>query len=162
MRATCSSKLGMSVSFRDAKKAAGDGMLIDLARDQKGLGHSKAATIVAYDARYCGRFGRARQNWGIQLSNECLLLICCRCSKGIAADHAKVAPARPVEGMAPRARAAMRARRAKAAIGPAGTRQTSARLGGIIESKNNTVSVTLSHPAIPAGPRTSQAAATAA
>jgi hypothetical protein len=26
------------VSFRDAKKAAGDGMLIDLARDQKGLG----------------------------------------------------------------------------------------------------------------------------
>jgi hypothetical protein len=30
------SKLGMAVSFRDAKKAVGDGMLIDLARDQKG------------------------------------------------------------------------------------------------------------------------------
>jgi hypothetical protein len=27
----------MSVSFRDAKKAAGDGMLIDLAQEQKAL-----------------------------------------------------------------------------------------------------------------------------
>src|SRR5437764_13806320 len=108
------SKLGISVSSRDAK-ASNDGMLMDLARDQKGLG-----------ARDAG--------------------------------HAKVAPARPVEHVPARARAAIRAKRPEATIGPAGTRQASARPGGVIESTNNAASATLSHPASPAGSRTSQAA----
>src|ERR1700719_4632772 len=115
MRAPCCSKLGMPVSFRDATKASGGGMLIDPARDQKGLGAHEG-------------------------------------------DHARVAPTRLVEGRAPRARAAIRARRAKVTIGPAGTRQASARLGGIIERTNSAVSATLSHRASPAGSRTSQAA----
>src|SRR3954451_5925864 len=119
MRAPWCSKLGMSVSFRDAENASGDGMLIDVARDQKGLG-----------ARDVG--------------------------------HAKVAPTRPVEERPPRARAAIRARRAKATIGPAGMCQAPARLGGNTEIMNSAVSATLSHPASPAGSRTSQAAATAA
>src|SRR6516162_8396962 len=74
------------------------------------------------------------------------------------ADHAKVAPTRwLVEGMLPRARAAMRTRRAKATIGPAGMCQASARPGGVMDKTNNPVSATLSHLASPAGSRTSHA-----
>src|SRR5437762_8864324 len=98
----------MRVSSRDATNASTEGMLIDLARDQKRLGPRDA-------------------------------------------DHARVAPTPSVEEITPRARAAMRARSAKAAIGPAGMCQASARLGGSIESTNNAASATLSHPASPAG-----------
>src|SRR5438105_14706289 len=123
------------------------------------------ARAVVFEARHVGVLskGKQRETWrDVNRSFPGPKGFGPRCGEGSAAEPAQGVAICSAEEVVPTARAAMRARRAKATIGPAGTRHASARPGGIIESTNNAASATLSHPASPAGSRTSHAAATAA